>query len=142
MSKPATIRRLTTDVTNPKPDKRQRYDWRVFPTIFEATHLVHFDWVGHNGAPVKALRPVAGRWTSQCLLEYEPLYKLLMDASVELPREDLTTEEVLEMHGLLNYGDRAWFVDALLDAGIGATQMRDAIESIAAKLNAENINER
>lgn len=57
----AGVYRLAADVTNPKPDRRERHDWRKFATW--STGLVVYVFDGEYGLELST-----GQWRSNCFL--------------------------------------------------------------------------
>jgi len=133
---------LDAPVKNPKPDRRQRYDWRAAPEWPKGKELTVFLELhrGSEGQTFKrlAIRETWGRWTFQVLYadEAEYLTRHLVPA---VPTPDLTVRELLDKHHA--HDDTfAVLVRLLRDGVIDADQIDQALTAINAEYDQEHPN--
>lgn len=95
------VYRLTRDVTNPKPDRRTRHDWRYAPVIREGSIVRVVDWpLGGDSESVRAIEPVAVKadnvrqtWAHQTLRSDSPLSGAIVEA---MRRHDMSDAEWID----------------------------------------------
>lgn len=92
---------LTANVTNPKPDRRSKYDWRDFPVLKKGTKFTIVEEETEIEIPGLGTRPytfkiieLTGR-ASYSVHQKHPLYDLLMAALEPVANKDFAAFEAL-----------------------------------------------
>lgn len=131
---------LSTNVMNPKPDRRSRYDWRLLEWWPKGMEFTIDEDRGLNR--MTRIRQTWGRYDSQCLYIESPENRTQVDALLDklVPAERSGARDLKALYGSKNEPNSISFavLAKLLDTRvIDVTQIETAIDQVNADFDEE-----